>query len=152
MLAGTDLAPMRLQLELTEGTVMADPAHAARVLGELHAMGVRIALDDFGTGHSSLAYLREFPIDCIKVDRAFVVDLGRTGRHEPIVPAILAIAQSLGAGVVAEGVETGEQRRALLALGCSRMQGYLFSRPLPPEALGGRLFAPAPAPATELAG
>jgi diguanylate cyclase (GGDEF)-like protein len=152
MLAGTDLAPMRLQLELTEGTVMADPAHAARVLGELHAMGVRIALDDFGTGHSSLAYLREFPIDCIKVDRAFVVDLGRTGRHEPIVPAILAIAQSLGAGVVAEGVETGEQRRALLALGCRRMQGYLFSRPLPPEALGGRLFAPAPAPATELAG
>jgi diguanylate cyclase (GGDEF)-like protein len=146
LLNGTGLPPARLQLELTEGTVMEDPTHAARMLGELSAMGMRIALDDFGTGYSSLAYLRQYPIDCIKVDRAFVGDLGRTDRQEPIVPAILAIAHSLGAGVVAEGVETEVQRHALLALGCRRMQGYLFSRPLPPAAIGERLFAPAPEP------
>jgi EAL domain-containing protein (putative c-di-GMP-specific phosphodiesterase class I) len=106
-------------------------------------MGVRIALDDFGTGHSSLAYLRTFPLHCIKIDRVFVTDLGETERQEPIVPAILAIAQSLGAGVVAEGVETAAQRDALLAMGCSGMQGYLFSRPLPADEAGARLFTPA---------
>jgi len=139
LLATTGLAAGRLQLELTEGTVMEDPARAATVLDTLSAMGVRIALDDFGTGHSSLAYLRRFPIDCIKIDRAFVSDLGRTARHEPIVPAILAIAHSLGATVVAEGVETRAQRRALLAMGCRAMQGYLFSRPLPPTVIDERL-------------
>jgi len=139
LLATTGLPPGRLQLELTEGTVMEDPARAALVLGALSGMGVRIALDDFGTGHSSLAYLRRFPIDCIKIDRAFVSDLGRTAREEPIVPAILAIAHSLGATVIAEGVETRPQRRALLALGCRAMQGYLFSRPLPPAAIDERL-------------
>jgi diguanylate cyclase (GGDEF)-like protein len=144
VLAATGLAPTRLQLELTEGTVMDRPERAARVLGELSAMGVRIALDDFGTGHSSLAYLRTFPIDCIKIDRVFVGDLGRPGRHEPIVPAILAIARSLGAGVVAEGVETASQREALLAMGCDAMQGYLFSRPLPADEAGARFRAPVP--------
>lgn len=147
LLAGTGLLASRLQLELTEGTVMADPAYASRVLGELSAMGIRIALDDFGTGHSSLAYLRTFPIDCIKIDRVFVTDLGQPGRHEPIVPAIVAIAQSLGAGVVAEGVETEVQRQALLGMGCRTMQGYLFSRPLPAAALGERFRAPLPATA-----
>lgn len=147
LLAGTGLPASRLQLELTEGTVMADPAYAARVLGELSAMGIRIALDDFGTGHSSLAYLRTFPIDCIKIDRVFVTDLGQPGRHEPIVTAIIAIAQSLGAGVVAEGVETEAQRQALLGMGCRTMQGYLFSRPLPAAALGERFRAPLPATA-----
>jgi diguanylate cyclase (GGDEF)-like protein len=142
LLAGTGLPASRLQLELTEGTVMEKPEHAARVLGELSEMGVRIALDDFGTGHSSLAYLRTFPLDCIKIDRVFVTDLGQTGRHEPIVPAIVAIAQSLGAGVVAEGVETAAQREALLAMGCAGMQGYLFSRPLPADEAGARLLAP----------
>jgi diguanylate cyclase (GGDEF)-like protein len=144
LLAQTGLAPSRLQLELTEGTVMEKPDHAARVLGELSALGVRIALDDFGTGHSSLAYLRTFPIDCIKIDRAFVSDLGRPGRHVPIVPAIIAIAQSLGAGVVAEGVETDGQREALLAMGCREMQGYRFSRPLPADEAGARLRGPVP--------
>jgi diguanylate cyclase (GGDEF)-like protein len=143
LLAGTGLPASRLQLELTEGTVMEKPGHAARVLGELSEMGVRIALDDFGTGHSSLAYLRTFPLHCIKIDRVFVTDLGETERQEPIVPAILAIAQSLGAGVVAEGVETAAQRDALLAMGCHGMQGYLFSRPLPADEAGARLFTPA---------
>ena len=144
LLASVGLAPARLQLELTEGTVMEDPARAARVLGELNATGVRIALDDFGTGYSSLAYLRTFPIDCIKIDQVFVGDLGRDDRHEPIVPAIVAIAHSLGAVVVAEGVETQLQRAALLERGCRRMQGYLFSRPLPVEACGARFFGPLP--------
>jgi diguanylate cyclase len=144
LLTSVRLAPDRLQLELTEGTVMEDPARAARVLGELNAIGVRIALDDFGTGYSSLAYLRTFPIDCIKIDRVFVGDLGRDDRHEPIVPAIVAIAHSLGAVVVAEGVETPLQCEALLERGCQRMQGYLFSRPLPAEACGARFFGPLP--------
>jgi diguanylate cyclase (GGDEF)-like protein/PAS domain S-box-containing protein len=144
LLVQTGLAASRLQLELTEGTVMEKPDHAARVLGELSELGVRIALDDFGTGHSSLAYLRNFPIDCIKIDRAFVSDLGRPGRHVPIVPAIIAIAQSLGAGVVAEGVDTREQHEALLAMGCRGMQGYRFSRPLPADEAGARLRAPVP--------
>jgi diguanylate cyclase (GGDEF)-like protein len=139
LLEATGLPARRLQLELTEGTVMADPERARRVLGELSALGVRIALDDFGTGHSSLAYLREFPIDCIKIDRSFVIDIDRGGRNEPIVPAMLAIAASLGAEVVAEGVETEGERRALLGLGCRAMQGYLFSRPLPAADAGARL-------------
>jgi len=144
LLADTGLPASRLQLELTEGTVMADPAGAARVLGELAAMGVRIALDDFGTGHSSLAYLRTFPIHCIKIDRAFVCDLGRagSGKEAAIVPAIVAIARSLGAEVVAEGVETDAQREALLALGCRAMQGYLFSRPLLLDECGARFLVP----------
>jgi diguanylate cyclase (GGDEF)-like protein len=145
MLDATGLPPARLQLELTEGTVMEDPQRAARVLGELTALGVRIALDDFGTGHSSLAYLRTFPIHCIKIDRAFVDDLGGDGDgHGPIVPAIVAIARSLGSGVVAEGVESEAQRHALLALGCRAMQGYLFSRPLPADAFGARFLGGAP--------
>ena len=148
LLADTGLPPRRLQLELTEGTVMEEPERAARVLGELSEMGVRIALDDFGTGHSSLAYLRTFPIDCIKIDRAFVLDLGADGHEAAIVPAIVAIARSLGAGVVAEGVESGTQRQALVSMGCRGMQGYLFSRPLPAEECGARfLGAAAPAAA-----
>ncbi|MFO0232249.1 MAG: putative bifunctional diguanylate cyclase/phosphodiesterase [Burkholderiales bacterium] len=143
LLAATRLPASRLQLELTEGTVMDEPERAARVLGELSRMGIRIALDDFGTGHSSLAYLRTFPIGCIKIDRAFVVDLGREGpgvRLAAIVPAIVAIARSLGAGVVAEGVETGAQREALVAMGCREMQGYLFSRPLTADECGERFL------------
>lgn len=147
LLAEVGMPPTRLQLELTEGTVMEDPGRAARVLGELSAMGVRIALDDFGTGHSSLAYLRTFPIDCIKIDRAFVLDLGSDGRDAAIVPAIVAIARSLGAEVVAEGVEFAAQRQALVAIGCRVMQGYLFSRPLPADECGER-FLGAVVPAT----
>jgi diguanylate cyclase (GGDEF)-like protein len=140
LLAEVGLPPSRLQIELTEGTVMEDPERAVRVLGALSAAGVRIALDDFGTGHSSLAYLRTFPIDCIKIDRAFVHDLGRRDRQAAIVPAIVAIARSLDAGVVAEGVETDAQREALLAMGCRAMQGYLFSRPLPADECGERFL------------
>jgi diguanylate cyclase (GGDEF)-like protein/PAS domain S-box-containing protein len=140
LLTGIGMPPTRLQLELTEGTVMEDPGRAARVLGELSAMGVRIALDDFGTGHSSLAYLRTFPIHCIKIDRAFVLDIGSDGRDAAIVPAIVAIARSLGAEVVAEGVETVAQRQALVTIGCRVMQGYLFSRPLPAAECGERFL------------
>ncbi len=150
LLDACGLPPSRLQLELTEGTVMENPRRAAAVLRELSQMGIRIALDDFGTGHSSLAYLREFAIDCIKIDRSFVRDLGRAGRDEPIVPAIIAIARSLGATVVAEGVETEAQRDALLALGCAGMQGYLFSRPLPAADIEPRLPGAAPGDAARL--
>jgi diguanylate cyclase (GGDEF)-like protein/PAS domain S-box-containing protein len=138
-LAASGMPAQRLQLEFTEGTVMDDPEHAAEVLHELSALGIRIALDDFGTGHSSLAYLRRFPIDCIKIDRSFVVGLGTTARDDAIIPAIIAIARSLEATVVAEGVETEAQRAALLGLGCRAMQGYLFARPLSGEDFGTRL-------------
>ena len=140
LLAEVGLPPARLQLELTEGTVMEDPARAVQVLGALSADGVRIALDDFGTGYSSLAYLRTFPIDCIKIDRAFVHDLGRQDRQAAIVPAIVAIARSLDAVVVAEGVESEAQRQALVTMGCRAMQGYLFSRPLPADECGARFL------------
>jgi EAL domain-containing protein (putative c-di-GMP-specific phosphodiesterase class I) len=140
LLAEVGLPPARLQLELTEGTVMEDPTRAVQVRGALSADGVRIALDDFGTGYSSLAYLRTFPIDCIKIDRAFVHDLGRQDRQAAIVPAIVAIARSLDAGVVAEGVESEAQRQALVAMGCRAMQGYLFSRPLPADECGARFL------------
>ena len=138
--AEVGLPPARLQLELTEGTVMEDPARAVQVLGALSADGVRIALDDFGTGYSSRAYLRTFPIDCIKIDRAFVHDLGRQDRQAAIVPAIVAIARSLDAVVVAEGVESEAQRQALVTMGCRAMQGYLFSRPLPADECGARFL------------
>ncbi len=151
LLSQTGLAAQRLQIELTEGAVMADPQRAALLLEELAGLGVRIALDDFGTGHSSLAYLRNFPIHCIKIDRTFIGDLGQSDRHASIVPAILAIAQSLGAAVVAEGVEHDNQRQTLLKLGCRGMQGYWFAQPMSATAATHRLrqgFSPPPGEAS----
>ena len=140
LLSQHGLAATRLQIEITEGTVMADPQRAAHTLHALSALGVRIALDDFGTGYSSLAYLRSFPIHCIKIARCFVTHLGQGDpAQREIVSAILAIARSLGASVVAEGVETAAERTALLELGCEGMQGYFFDRPLSAADCGARL-------------
>ncbi len=129
-LAETGLAVDSLELEVTESMVMEDPESVIKLLGAIHDRGIHIALDDFGTGHSSLAYLKRFPIDCVKIDRAFIKDTpGNTG-DVAIAKTIIAMAQALGMSTVAEGVETAEQLELMKELGCGQIQGYFFSRPL----------------------
>ncbi|WP_270938890.1 putative bifunctional diguanylate cyclase/phosphodiesterase, partial [Falsiroseomonas oryzae] len=132
-LAESGLPPHRLELEVTESVLMQDSAQAARVMAGLRGLGVSIALDDFGTGWSSLAYLRRFPFDELKIDRLFLRDLDADPRVEAVVTAILGLGRGLGIRVVAEGVETREQADRLLALGCERGQGWLLGRPMPAE-------------------
>ncbi len=106
---------------------------AVDLLKRLKALGTHLCIDDFGTGYSSLSYLLRFPADTLKIDRSFVNALGKGGRNEDIVGAIVSLAKSLDMDVVAEGVETVEQRDILRALGCRYGQGYLFARPLDSE-------------------
>jgi diguanylate cyclase (GGDEF)-like protein/PAS domain S-box-containing protein len=127
-LHGTDL-----EVEITEGMAMQDPAASVRMLQELKAAGITISIDDFGTGHSSLNYLKRFPIDHLKVDRSFVRDLQDRPEDVAIVRAIIALAKGLGLSVIAEGVETEAQRNLLHIFGCDQAQGYLFSKPLPAQ-------------------
>ena len=136
ILRETGFPPHDLKLEITESLMMENAASTMEALKELKSLGVRIAVDDFGTGYSSLAYLKRFPVDFLKIDRSFVERLGRDPEDEGIVIAIVAVARSLGLGVVAEGIETREQLEKLLALGCERGQGYHFARPLPARELG----------------
>ena len=140
ILARTGLPPTCLQLEITEGVAMGDAAAAIIILQELKALGVRLGLDDFGTGYSSLAYLRRFPVDVLKVDKAFIDGLGRDPQGTAIVEAVIALGHALGLSITAEGVETAAQAAHLRALGCEAGQGYHFARPLPPDA-AGRLLA-----------
>lgn len=127
----TRLWPAELDLEITESHAMLDADFTLNVLKDLKAMGVRLSIDDFGTGYSSLGYLKQFPIDTIKIDRSFVKDLAADAKDAAIVSAVIVLAHSLGLGVVAEGVETREQLDILKLHQCDRMQGFLFSRPLP---------------------
>ena len=129
-LADSDLPVDSLELEITESMVMSDPESVIRLLGAIHDKGIHIALDDFGTGHSSLAYLKRFPIDCLKVDRAFIKDTPENTDDVAIAKTIIAMAQALGLSTVAEGVETSAQRELMQELGCEQIQGYFFSRPL----------------------
>ncbi|HVR97278.1 MAG TPA: bifunctional diguanylate cyclase/phosphodiesterase, partial [Thermoanaerobaculia bacterium] len=133
VLAESGLPPSCLELEITETLAMDNAEASLGVLQALKDLGVRIVIDDFGNGYSSLSYLRDFPIDALKIDRAFVHELGeRTGGSE-IPSAIIALAHSLDIRVVAEGVENEEQWRVLARLGCDEIQGYLLSPPLPAE-------------------
>src|SRR4051794_13820420 len=128
-----------IELELTESVIMRDAPEAARRLQELTALGIRLAIDDFGTGYSSLGYLRAFPISTLKIDRSFVRDIDRDPNSAALAQAIIALASSLKLKVVAEGVETREQLEQLRACGCQELQGFIFSKPLPPEELLARL-------------
>ncbi|MGA0611619.1 putative bifunctional diguanylate cyclase/phosphodiesterase [Caldimonas sp. KR1-144] len=129
------LSPRSIELEITETGLMKDLQNVIPSLHRLNEIGVEISIDDFGTGYSSLAYLTTLPISELKVDRSFVRDLGNTLQSSAVVTAIIALSRSLGIRVIAEGVENLRQMEVLHRLGCSTMQGYLFSRPLPPEEL-----------------
>lgn len=131
----TGMSPELLELELTEGVVVADADQAEFAIRELRAMGVRIALDDFGVGYSSLIYLRRFAFDKIKIDRSFLISMESTGEAAILVHSIVHLGRALGLQVTAEGVETEEQRRFLQAVGCHQMQGYYFARPCPANEL-----------------
>jgi diguanylate cyclase (GGDEF)-like protein/PAS domain S-box-containing protein len=132
VLAETGLPPERLEIEVTEATVMGDGEDVRERLDRLRGLGVRLILDDFGSGRSSLASLRRFGFHGLKIDRALVGQLPADEDAAAVVEAILAVARSLGLGAVAEGVETEPQRAFLESKGCRGFQGYLFSRPLPP--------------------
>lgn len=130
-LAFSGLGGDQLVLEITEGTLMVDPAHAEALLNRMAERRARIAIDDFGTGYSSLAYLKRFPISVLKVDRAFVKDLPDAPKDGAICNAVLDLAKHLGLSVVAEGVETEEQLHYLEQRGCEFVQGYLTGKPMP---------------------
>jgi diguanylate cyclase (GGDEF)-like protein/PAS domain S-box-containing protein len=141
-LAESGLEPRLLVLEATETIMVENREATLATLRELKSLGIGIAIDDFGTGYSSLAYLKRFPLDTLKIDGSFVRDLDADGEDHAIVGAIIAMAKRLKLRVLAEGVETPQQAARLVHMGCHRMQGYLFSRPVPPEEIppfiGGR--------------
>ena len=155
-LADSDMAPRWLELEVTEGVIMRDLARALGKMERLRAMGVALSIDDFGTGYSSLSALKSFPISTLKIDKSFVRDLAHSAGDQAIASSIIGLAHRLKLRVIAEGVETEQQRGFLLANGCDEMQGYLFSKPLPPQKLAALLersmdATPAPARPREAA-
>jgi diguanylate cyclase (GGDEF)-like protein len=137
----TGCDPNQIGLEITETGVLPDMAAAEREIAAVRALGVKVALDDFGTGHSSLTLLRSLTIDRVKIDRTFISDFTRDSRDAAIVQRVIALAQDLGLDVVAEGVETPEQARLLVELGCPRAQGYLWAKALPVDDLRAVLDA-----------
>jgi len=130
MLAESELSAECLRIEVTESHLMSNPVHAAAALHKLRALGAKIYLDDFGTGYSSLAYLHQFPVDALKIDRSFVSGQSDEIANPEIVKAVIALAKHLGFSVIAEGIETKEQERQLRALGCTYAQGYRYAKPL----------------------
>ena len=139
-LAASGLAASRLELEITEAVLIRDDEAALAILHDLRAIGVRIALDDFGTGYSSLSYLQRFPFDKIKIDRCFIADIAEPEGSSCIVQSVVNIAAERHMTTTAEGVETEQQRELLRGLGCSEMQGYLFSPPKPAAEIGQLLL------------
>jgi EAL domain-containing protein (putative c-di-GMP-specific phosphodiesterase class I) len=137
--AGVDAS--RLELEITEGVIMADPVRVGSVLERLREVGVKLAIDDFGTGYSSLAYLKSLPVDVLKIDRSFVSNLTEEARDAAVVRSAVELAHSLGLGVVAEGVEDEQTYEALRRLGCDFVQGYHVARPAPADEVAAAIAA-----------
>lgn len=135
ILRDTAIAPRHLELELTEGVIMRNAASTIKTLQQLKQLGITLSIDDFGTGYSSLSYLKRFPLDTLKIDRAFVKDVTSSPDDAAITTAIIAMAHSLNLRVLAEGVETEAQMAFLREQGCDDLQGYLVSKPLPAEEL-----------------
>jgi diguanylate cyclase (GGDEF)-like protein/PAS domain S-box-containing protein len=133
--------PTLLEIEVTESMVMHDPEKVIHVLHELKQLGIKLSLDDFGTGHSSLAWLRKFPIDTIKIDKSFVAFLTTDNDDKAICKAVLALADSLDLKTVAEGVETLEQANLLESLGCNELQGFYFFKPMPTDQVTPKLLS-----------
>ncbi len=131
-----------LELEITESLIMEDVAHSIASLKAIRAMGVSIAIDDFGTGFSSLSYLAKLPVDTLKIDRSFIIDMTTGPEGRAIVSTIIELSHALNLKVVAEGVETEQQSRLLRSLNCDEMQGYLFSKPVPADLFETRFLAP----------
>ncbi len=130
-----------ISIELTEGVIMENAKANVDALRQLKEMGLKLSIDDFGTGYSSLSYLNRFPLDELKIDRSFVIQINGPGDRSAIVAAIIAMAHSLGLSVVAEGVETELQRAYLQAHACDEFQGYLVSKPVPAEDFAARFLA-----------
>lgn len=144
------LPPRLLEVEVTESSIMRDLARAVDKMRELEAMGVALSIDDFGTGYSSLSALKSFPISRLKIDKSFVADLAHSADDQAIAMAVISLGHKLDLRVIAEGVETEEQRAFLRANDCDEMQGYLYSRPVAPERIAHLLAEQAAAPAAPL--
>jgi diguanylate cyclase (GGDEF)-like protein len=143
VLESTGLEPGQLCLDISESVAMHDVVLTSSVLGELHALGVHMAIDDFGTGHSSFGYLARFPFDVVKIDQSYVHGVESDQVKSAIVSAVIALARTIGASTVAEGVESPAQLESLIGLGCAVAQGYYFARPLPTADFGKMLTASA---------
>ncbi len=143
-LVAAGLEPRFLEVEITEGVIMRDLEHTIDLLRELRRRGVRASVDDFGTGYCALGYLRDFPLDVLKIDRSFVQRLGADPRDEAVTATIIQIAHTFALHVVAEGAETASQVRKLVAMDCDALQGYYFSRPVSAEECGRLLRNPRP--------
>lgn len=127
------MPPELLELEITENLAMQNEKEVVRKLKALQAIGVKISIDDFGTGYSSLKYLQRYGMNTLKIDRAFIRDYSKEREAESLIPGIIAIGHASGMKIVAEGVETREQLEFLKREGCDTVQGYVYSRPVPPK-------------------
>jgi diguanylate cyclase len=130
-LSRSGVAPRLLQLEVTESSIMSDPARVMGIAAKLADMGVGLSIDDFGTGYSSLAYLKRLPVEEIKIDKSFVLNMATDENDAVIARSIIDLAHNLGLRVVAEGVESEQAKERLVALGCDEVQGFWLARPMP---------------------
>jgi diguanylate cyclase (GGDEF)-like protein len=129
----TQLEPQYLEIEVTESSIMSDMESAVKILKQIRNLGIGVALDDFGTGYSSLSYLKAMPLSVLKIDRSFVKDIGVDKRNDSFIRTMISLAHTLDLEVIAEGIETEQQKKLLIEYGCDVLQGYLFSKPLPPQ-------------------
>ena len=150
-LVESDLPPERLELEITETTLMENEATPWEVLRRLKAIGISVALDDFGTGYSSLSYLTKFPFDKIKIDKSFTQNMTKRASHAAIISSTLAMASTLSMTTTAEGIETRQQYDILRAAGITYMQGYLFGKAVPKARLDFTKVLGRPEPKIEIA-